>query len=105
MTSDEYWHGDVWMVEVFREADKLHQKRLNEQFWLQGMYFYDGLCCALKNAFSGKGSVAAKYPSEPYEIFRKEKTEEQEEAEAENERLKAMLYMNNMVRAGKGWGH
>lgn len=89
-------------MEGYREAEIKRQEAFNEKAWLQGMYFYDALCCALKNAFGSKGSAPAKYPQKPYPTSFGKKEEEQEIQE-ENERLKAELYMRNMVRAGRSW--
>lgn len=104
MSYQEYWHGDVWMVKSFREADKLRQERENAGYWMQGMYIYEAFAAVLKNAFSKKGSTPAKYPEKPYDIFPEEKTEDQKLQEEEQERIKAKLYMQNMVRAGRSWG-
>ena len=89
------------MVEDFVKADRMRQERANNESWLQGMYFYDGLCCALHNAFSKKGTSKAEYPKEPYQIFKHEKTEQEKQAEAEREREKAVKYFNSLVKAGK----
>ena len=67
------------------------------------MYFYEGISVCLANAFSKKGTTPKKYPSEPYSFCQKEKTEEEKNQE-EKEKLKAKLYMQNMVRAGRSWG-
>lgn len=66
------------------------------------MYFYDGLCCALKNALGSTGGSSAKYPSQPYAIEEDQQAKNKEVKE-ENERLAAELYMRNMVRAGRSW--
>ncbi len=105
MSYDEYWHGDVWLVEAYREADKLRQERQNEGFWLQGMYVHEAVSVSIGNAFRKSGSNPVKYSSKPYDFTNREKTEEEIAREEENDRLKAMLYMNNMVRAGKNWNN
>lgn len=104
MTYEEYWFGDVWAVESFREAYEIKKKMDNYGYWLQGMYVYDGVSVCLANTMSKKGSAPKRYPSEPYDLLSKEKTEEELLQEEENERLKAKLYMQNMVRAGRSWG-
>jgi hypothetical protein len=100
MTYEEYWYGDVWLIKLYREADKLKLKRKNEEAWLQGMYFYEGVCVALGNAFRQKSDPALSYPSQPYPVFKEEQPQKDEEAEV----LKAKLYMQNMMRMGKNWG-
>lgn len=110
MTVDEYWHGDVWLVEDFIKADKERQKRQNQEAWLQGLYIYDAMSCALANAFKKKSEQPAKYPEEPYQLFKDDLeedirlTEQQREEQEEQERLQARLYMQQMVWAGRDWG-
>lgn len=76
MTWDQYWYGDVWMVEAFREADRLRQERMNEQLWLQGLYVFDAMSCAVQNGNrTKKTDPIAKYPPEPYDFFLKKEKE------------------------------
>lgn len=102
MTYEQYWNGDVQMAETFLEADRLRQQRQNNEAWLQGMYFYDGLCCALSSAFGKKGHKARSYPAKPYALA--DEKQEQKETQDEKERLRAEVYMRQMVRAGRSWG-
>lgn len=104
MSYEDYWNGDVWAIEQYREADKIKQKKENYNFWLQGMYVYEGFSIALTNALSKKGTSPREYPGEPYPIFDGGKTKEEKARDEETERLKAKLYMQNMVRAGRSWG-
>lgn len=104
MSYDDYWNGNVWAVEHYREAEKIRQERENQGFWLQGMYIHEGFSIALANALSKKGTPPKAYPAEPYPLFRKGRTEEEKSRDEETERLKAKLYMQNMVRAGRSWG-
>lgn len=97
------------MVEAFLKADKERQNRQNQEAWLQGLYFYDGLSCAIANAFKKESEQPSKYPEQPYDIFQEEKndrtmTEQEMEEQEEQERLQARLYMQQMVWAGKNWG-
>lgn len=106
MTYDQYWFGDVRMTKLFVEADRLRRRRTNEELWLQGLYFFDALSCALRNARRMKVSdPVANYTEKPYEIFPKKETREEREAKEEAERLQAKLYMQQMMRAGRGWGN
>lgn len=104
MTFNEYWYEDACLVKQFREADRLRQERANMEAWLNGMYHYDALCCALSNAFRKKSDPPAKYPAEPYNIFPKQETKQEREQREEAERLQAKLYMQQMMRVGKNWG-
>lgn len=101
MTYEQYWYGDVWIVEQFREADRLRQERANMESWLNGIYHYDALCCALTNAFRKKSDKPAKYPEKPYELFKREKTEDEKQKEAEEERKKAIAYFNSFAKNKK----
>ncbi len=40
MPREEYWHGDVFAVYEYLEADKLRQKHKNLEMWIQGVYVY-----------------------------------------------------------------
>lgn len=106
MTYEQYWHGDVWMVVAFREADKRRMERMNYELWLQGLYFYEALCDAspIFHAFAKSGTKAIPYRSEPYELFRREKTQDKSEKAEEQERIMAKLFMKKMMRAGRDWG-
>lgn len=92
MTYDEFWNQDVALVRVYREADELRRRRLNETCWLQGMYIYEALCDAapIFHAFAKKGTKPNPYAKEPYPITEGEIRErEQREAKAKEERMKA----------------
>lgn len=101
MTWEQYWDGDVWAVESFRKLDRIKKERKNQELWLQGMYFYEGLGCVVHNALKKKGDPLEHYPSEPYPLY--ENTNSREKIEEDEVRL-ARIYMNNMMRAGKNWG-
>ena len=93
MTYDEFWNQDVRLVEVYRRAAELRDKRRNQELWLQGMYIYEALCDAspLFRFSAKKGSIKPEpYVKEPYPITASEvKAREEREARAKEERLKA----------------
>lgn len=93
MTYDEFWNQDVKLVEVYRKAMELREKRRNQELWLQGMYIYEALCDAspLFRFSMKKGTVKPEpYAKEPYPITATEVREREErEARAKEERLKA----------------
>ena len=93
MTYDEFWNQDVRLVEVYRKAAELRDKRRNQELWLQGMYIYEALCDAspLFRFSMKKGTVKPEpYVKEPYPITEAEvKAREEREARAKEERLKA----------------
>lgn len=108
MTWEQYWYGDVWMVEAYREAEKRRKERKNWELHLQGMYFYEALCDAspVFRAFAKSGTKPHPYRTEPYKMYgaEEETTEEEKKKQEEAERIRAKLYMQNMMRVGKNWG-
>lgn len=86
MTYDQFWDGDVCAHKAYREAEKLREKRANQQAYIQGAYFYEALCCS-SSLFRGmKPSRAQEYRKEPYEIFpdeRQRRLEREEKARYE----------------------
>jgi hypothetical protein len=93
MTYDEFWHQDVRLVEVYRKAAELRDRRRNQELWLQGMYIYEALCdVSPLFRFSMKGGTIKPEPyvKEPYPVTEAEVRErEQREARLKEERLKA----------------
>ena len=93
MTYDEFWNQDVKLVEVYRKAMELREKRRNQELWLQGMYIYEALCDAspLFRFSMKKGVVKPEpYAKEPYPITAAEVREREErDARVKEERLKA----------------
>lgn len=103
MTWDQYWNGDVWIIEQYLAAERIRQERINQDAWLQGMYIYEAVLDAapVLRAFPKKGTKPNPYSDKPYS-FRKEK--EPDETQIENERLKASLFFENWARANRKIG-
>ena len=103
MSYEQYWNGDTRLVWDYVKADKLRQDRENNQAWLQGMYVYNALTSALSvsELFRGKGRKPSQYPSKPYELFKRDKTEEEKEKEAQNERLRAIAHFDALIKKNK----
>lgn len=94
MTYNDYWYGDVNMVRAFRQAQKIKDRRRNQELWLQGMYIYEALCdvSPILHAFAKKGTKPQTYSSEPYAITAEEiKEREEREARLREERIKAQF--------------
>lgn len=91
------------MVEAFREADKLKQRRINAEAHLMGMYVYEAICdvTPVLHAFAKKGTKPIPYRTQPYPMGREEKSKLEAEQEAENERLKAQLFFRNWARSAQ----
>lgn len=92
------------MVAIYREADKRRMERINAEAHLMGLYVYEALCdvSPVLKAFANKGTKPIPFRTDPYPLTgeKEEKTEKQEETE----RLRAEIYMKQMIRAGKNWG-
>jgi len=65
---DEFWYGDYSKLKYFRELHNLEIERKNQELWMQGLYFYEAICCALENAFAKSGTPRKKYPEKPHRI-------------------------------------
>ena len=77
MSVKEFWEDDPNLFWAYRfsyfNRVKDSQELFNQNAWLQGAYFYEGLSVALANTLS---KASLKYPSKPYgnnEVERKEK--------------------------------
>lgn len=81
MPPNEYWHGEPYLTQAYKEAYKIRKEEKNWECWLQGLYFYHAMNVALSNAFGGKET----YMDKPLKIFppTKEEIEAQREKEAE----------------------
>lgn len=98
MTYDQYWYGDTWMVRAFREADRLRQKRKNDEAWLFGAYVRYAIDSTICNAFRKEGTQPVRYPDGPIE------KPESGNPEEDSDVVFAKAYMEQMMRAGKNWG-
>lgn len=112
MPNDLFWNGDCRLTESYRKAYEIKRKQLNQELWLQGMYFYEALCDAspLLQPFAKKPKPLP-YPSEPYAItIKKEEIEEKQRRQEQLKYEKAKAKMASWavktnaqlaVRAGK----
>jgi len=83
MTYDQYWNDDPELVVFYRKAAEIKAERTNQELWLQGMYYYDALCCAspILRSFGKKGTKPVPYPSAPYPLNSKQQERAQERKE------------------------
>ena len=82
--------------------------------WLSGVYIAKAIEATICNAFRDKNSQKEQYPNRPLSFYEEgleeleeldeQAKEEKEKKQKEQEILKAKLYMQNMVTAGKNWG-
>ena len=104
MSYEEFWYGSASMVVFYREAYKLKLKQQDENNWMIGMYVYEALCdvSPILHAFSKRGTKPLPYRDKPIRFEDNHvQTEEEKEREAEAERLKFTIQMNNWFRATK----
>jgi hypothetical protein len=98
MAEEQYWGKDSTLVVAYRKADKLRQERVNQDYWLQGAYFYEALCAVspILHAFAKKGTKPKPYSSEPYSITEK-KTELKEEETVKKSFEKGKRFMEKFL--------
>jgi uncharacterized protein YutE (UPF0331/DUF86 family) len=98
MTYDEYWHGEAWLTEAYREAYELKKQVKDYELWKQGMYIYEALLdvSPILHAFAKKGTKPKPYSDRPYGVKKEDEIDEEEKAE--RERLKAKLHFIGLTR-------
>lgn len=94
MTEEQYWDKDCNLVKYYRESYEIKTERMNQEAWLQGMYFYDALArvSPIIRAFAKKGTKAEPYPEEAYPIGKRAINNANDKKERENY-AKAKRYM------------
>lgn len=78
MTYDQYWHDDPALINLFVKAERVKQRKRNNEMWLQGMYIYQaiGALTPLINPFS-KDHRAKPYLKQPIPITEEEREEQE----------------------------
>ena len=102
MSYNDFWFGPAYMVQFYRDANKLRLRQQDENNWMIGMYVYEALidCSPILHAFSKKGAKPLPYAEKPYLMDKlRDKTEAEKEQERENERLKAIVHFNRWFDA------
>lgn len=94
MTEEQYWDRDCCLVKFYREAEEIRRERVNQEMWLQGMYFYDALSriSPVLHAFAKKGTKAQPYVEEAYPISKKK----MEDVQLKKEKVKSQKGMRYM---------
>lgn len=102
MTYDQFWNDDVDLAKYYRKADEMRTERLNQQLWLQGMYFYEAICdvSPILHAFAKKGTKPHPYPERPYSLTEKARDKAEEEktkvnAEKGKKMMEAFMVAHN----------
>lgn len=97
MSYDQYWYHDPKELLLFIKAEKIRQRKRNNEMWLQGAYIYNaiGALVPVLNPFS-KEHRAKPYLKQPIPIS------EEEVAEQEQEKYERFVdYMMKRVEASK----
>lgn len=84
MCTDEFWHGDKRLFEVYQKA---YYRRLYESAWLSGLYVNIAVQNTAGNMFAKKGAKPLEYPHEPFDPFKQKKVITSENLESEYREL------------------
>lgn len=104
MSYDEFWHGDAYLTQFYRDSYKIRVRQMDERMWMQGMYIYEALCdvSPILHAFSKKGTKPLQYSKKPYlSDVENVKTDEEKEQEVKNAQLIARLHFEQWARQTK----
>lgn len=98
MTEKQYWEEDCELVKYYKKAEELRRERINEEAWLQGMYFYDALSriSPILHTFAKKGTKAQPYVKEPY-LINKEKIKVAKIKQEKSNSEKGIRYMQSYM--------
>lgn len=95
MTYEQFWEQDVELVKYYREAWKLNRDVRNQEMWLQGAYIYEAILSAapMLHAFAKKGTKPIPYRDQPYELYTKHDTKQEQETKEQKSDNKAKAVM------------
>ena len=79
-----------------------YKQRVDFEAWLTGRYVLEAFSASLSSAFGRPGHPPYRYPNAPR--GQREAIQGHTDEQEKKDRLKAELYMRQMVRAGKNWG-
>ena len=97
MSFTQFWEEDVWLVKVYRKAERLRNQKKSEEMWLQGYYNFNAFSTALSNLnFGKKKKKLNEYIKEPIRLLPMTKVEK--EQKAENEKAKVIDYFNKLAK-------
>lgn len=98
MTLDEFWHGDMRLLEV---AQKAYYRDRSYNAWLQGQFNSVGFSVVLSNAFAKKGAKKAEYPEwkDPFDKLSKPKIKKENvEYEFRKAQAEQNAWLGNMLK-------
>ena len=80
MCTDEFWHEDKRLFEVYQKA---YYRRLYENAWINGLYVNIAVQNTAGNILAKKGAKPLEYPHEPFDPFKQKKVITKENLEGE----------------------
>lgn len=93
MTYEQYWDMDSTLVKDYRKSFELRQEMDNQAAWLQGMYFYEALCCVapIFRPFS-KAKKPIAYRTQPYPLKTElSKMRQEQKKKKSDDKAKSMM--------------
>ncbi len=66
MSYEQFWFGEPEIAKMYREANDIQRRKINEELWLNGIYMAEALASTVGNMFT-KGEKY-RYPNEPMPI-------------------------------------
>ena len=105
MSYDEFWYDDLFKARFYLLAHKQKLKEKDEEFYELGMYIYELLLRVAPILRPFSKAEPLPYMEEPY-YMRQEKEVEKEltEEQKDVEKLKAQIWLKNLVRMMKNKG-
>lgn len=106
MTYEQYWYADPHLVVYYRKAHELAMEERNQQMWLQGLYNYRAFSAVIEMFSYGLGGKKGRKPDgyidKPFDILKKQKSEEYEPTEEEIAKAQQTV-INQLNRWKKKW--
>lgn len=92
MSREEYWYGNVYIVEEYLGAYKQRMETQNWFAWLNGIYTFDAVSAVIGNVHFDKGTHKFVKPMDkPIRIFPETPEEEERRKQAAVDRFVARL--------------
>lgn len=113
MSYDLFWYGnaeDYWAYRfAYLKKFEFEQEVFNQNAWLQGLYFFDGISKALSNSNRTKASdVVLEYLNKPFD-FKQQRIEEdkkEKQNDLENQmRVYLQTYKSSLDKKKKKGGN
>lgn len=107
MSYTEYFEGDSLLPKYFREAYRIKREVDDYDAWLQGVYVYQAVDCAIYNnpPLMKRGKEPRQYFKEPFSMQGKENkhepTEEEIAMKKKEEEARFSVWLDNFVNAYK----